>query len=199
MSIKDIYKVEHIRKQETREWLLYKHYAKKIPQIQHAFGLYVSGVLNGIVTFGKSGNMNNNKMGDFNMLELNRLCINDNQKKNTASFFLSRSLLLLPIPTVVFSYADAEFGHTGYIYQATNFIYTGKDGGAEIYKQGNEHLHSKSFSDKYGRRDKAFAKKCGYKIYKTKGKHRYFYFLGSKSDKRRTLKQTDIKPNEYPK
>ena len=39
MSIKD-YKITSIKPSETHEWILYKHYAKRIPSISYAFGLY---------------------------------------------------------------------------------------------------------------------------------------------------------------
>jgi hypothetical protein len=33
MTIKDKYKVQSIDKAETKQWLLYKHYAKRVPPI----------------------------------------------------------------------------------------------------------------------------------------------------------------------
>ena len=39
MSIKDKYYVESIDSRETYDWLLNKHYAKRIPSISYAFGL----------------------------------------------------------------------------------------------------------------------------------------------------------------
>jgi hypothetical protein len=32
---------------------------------------------------------------------------------------------MLPKPTIVVSYADTAMGHIGYIYQASNFLFTG--------------------------------------------------------------------------
>jgi len=59
-------------------------------------------------------------------LELNRLVIDEGSKKNVLSFFVSQTLKKLPCPNVVVSYADTSQNHHGYIYQATNWIYTGK-------------------------------------------------------------------------
>ena len=56
--------------------------------------------------------------------ELNRLCTNDNLKKNANSFFFSNCIKLLPKPIIIVSYADQIIGHSGYIYQASNFLYT---------------------------------------------------------------------------
>ena len=40
MSIKEKYKVKSIAKHLCKEWLLHKHYAKRIPSISFAFGLF---------------------------------------------------------------------------------------------------------------------------------------------------------------
>ena len=46
------YKITSIKPSETYEWLLYKHYARRIPSISYAFGLYYNSELIGICTFG---------------------------------------------------------------------------------------------------------------------------------------------------
>ena len=46
-------KVIKIQAEQTHDWLLRKHYAKRIPQITDAFGLYDGKVLIGVVTYGK--------------------------------------------------------------------------------------------------------------------------------------------------
>ena len=53
MSIKDKYKVLPIPKQQTHEWLLKKHYAKRLPMaIEYSYGLY-SEHLQGVCVFGR--------------------------------------------------------------------------------------------------------------------------------------------------
>ena len=45
--------VLRIKPEESYPWLLEKHYAKRIPQIMYAFGLYEDGKgLIGVVTYG---------------------------------------------------------------------------------------------------------------------------------------------------
>ena len=39
MGIKEKLSIEKITKDDYRDWLLYKHYAKRIPLIKYAFGL----------------------------------------------------------------------------------------------------------------------------------------------------------------
>ena len=45
-------KVLPIKSEQTYPWILNKHYAKRIPHIMFAFGLYIDKGLKGIVTFG---------------------------------------------------------------------------------------------------------------------------------------------------
>jgi len=43
MSIKDKYTVRSIDSEQCKEWLLYKHYAHRIPPIEFSFGLWNEG------------------------------------------------------------------------------------------------------------------------------------------------------------
>lgn len=121
MSIKDKYTVRSVPLEATKEWILYKHYARRMPSITYAFGLYdLQNKIHGICTFGNAipPFMKRSICGkDYEHLvyELNRLCINEGLEKNVLSFFVSKSLLLLPSPLIIISYADIEQGHHGYI------------------------------------------------------------------------------------
>lgn len=109
-----------------------KHYAKRKCSVSYCFGLFNKyDELVGVCTFGYPPNYNyNDGKCIFNSyrvltLELNRLITNDNLDKNSLSYFVSQSLKFLPKPTCIVSYADPNSGHYGYIYQATNWVYTG--------------------------------------------------------------------------
>ena len=130
MSIKDKYNVESIDSKETYEWLLHKHYAKRIPHIKYSFGLFCNKNLIGVLTIGNSPSKDLTHhllKGKYlnKIQELNRLCINENLDKNVLSYFVSNVFNLLPKPIILVSYADTSQNHNGYIYQATNWIYTG--------------------------------------------------------------------------
>ena len=45
-------KITPIKSKETYNWLLEKHYAKRIPNITDAFGLFFDSTLIGVVTYG---------------------------------------------------------------------------------------------------------------------------------------------------
>lgn len=132
MGVANDYKVIQIENKYAKEWILNKHYAKRKCSVSYCFGLFDKyDELVGVCTFGYPPNYNyNDGKCIFNnyrvlTLELNRLITNDNLNKNSLSYFVSQSLSLLPKPSCIVSYADPNNGHYGYIYQATNWIYTG--------------------------------------------------------------------------
>ena len=122
--------VLNIDKSMCYEWLLKKHYAKRIPSIIHSYGLYLNKKLSGVITFGMppsstlAESVCGNKFKEY-VIELNRLVVNDGLPKNTLSRFVSESIKMLPDNKIIVSFSDKNMGHNGYIYQATNFIYTG--------------------------------------------------------------------------
>tara|TARA_R100001594_G_scaffold13801_1_gene29417 strand:+ start:33 stop:746 length:714 start_codon:yes stop_codon:yes gene_type:complete len=216
-SIKNKYKVESIKPFETYDWLLNKHYAKRVPSISYAFGLYNDKILEGVCTFGRPiahALIKNAFNGHYqeSFLELNRLCVNDSLEKNVTSYFLGNCIKLLPKPKVLVSYADTSQNHHGYIYQATNWIYTGLSAEFKDYMvKGYEHLHGASILDMVGRSDgdkghlnkvellrSKFGKDNVYLIDRPR-KHRYFYFISSKKTKKEMYKNLSYKIKPYPK
>ncbi len=134
-----------IKKNIYEDWILHKHYAKRLCSVSYAFGLYINKVIEGVITFGMppSSTLAESICGKENaqyVLELNRLIINDNLPKNTLSQFVSKSINLLKKPKIIVSFADPNMNHSGYIYQATNFIYTGQSSNVFQYidKNGKE-------------------------------------------------------------
>ena len=145
MSLKEVYTVESIKKELSKEWLLYKHYAKRTPSISFCFGLFKDNILVGVITFGMppSSTLASSICGEKYksiVLELNRLVVNDGLDKNALSYFVSNSINQLPKPKIIVSFSDNNMNHNGYIYQATNFIYTGKTLNDSMYidKDGKE-------------------------------------------------------------
>jgi len=124
------YEVRRIEYKDTKKWLLNIHYAKRIPSISVAFGLFDKEEMIGVCTFGQlaSPNVCKGICGEpFKkfVLELNRLVIKENLPKNSFSFFVSRCLKQIEKTKIIVSYSDTKMNHFGYIYQALNFIYTG--------------------------------------------------------------------------
>jgi hypothetical protein len=201
LPISDRYTVKSIDTYECREWFLKKHYAKRVPTvIMFSFGLFnQEKILVGVISYGLPpsrplcvgvcGIDNANQV-----LELNRLCVNDNLEKNVLSYFVSKSLNQITGSWIVISFADSSQGHHGYIYQATNWIYTGlSEKKMELYDEKNPNLHPRHLLDK---------KKNGYPYIKKRErsqKHRYIYFLGSKKDIKKFRSKLKYSIQPYPK
>jgi len=204
------YKVLPIKPEETYDWLLNKHYAHRIPSISWAFGLYKGDSLLGIITYGTPASspllkgVCGAKYQNI-VIELNRLCINDTCFKNAGSFLIGHSLKMLPAPKIIISYADTSQGHIGYVYQATNWIYTGLSAKRTDWKiKGKEHLHGQTIADEFrGREHRAelMRKKYGDNFYlkERSRKHRYIYFIGSRIEKKNMLKALHYPILPYPK
>jgi hypothetical protein len=191
MSIKDKYIVKSIDSYLCKDWLLNKHYAKRLCSISYSFGLFNNNILIGILTIGKpaSNQLCIGVCGIENsryVYELNRLCINENIEKNVLSFFLSKSLKLIKENMILISYADTKMNHTGYIYQATNWLYTGK----------TKERTDIGFED--GKHSRHYKKDIDYSNRKFRSsKHRYIYFLGKLKNKFKN--ELKYKIENYPK
>jgi hypothetical protein len=201
-------KVLPIKPEEAEPWLLKKHYAKRMCPISYAFGVYRDTQLIGVVTYGTpvSSSLRIGVCGEKwinNVIELNRLCCEN--EKNVASFLVGRSLKMLPKPSVVVSYADTEQGHVGYVYQATNFFYTGLSAKRTDWKlKGMEHLHGATVADiSRGQENRVqwMREKFGDDFYleDRARKHRYVYFVGSRSQKKSMFLDLNYDLEDYPK
>jgi hypothetical protein len=123
-----------------------------------------------------------------------------NNDKNQASYLVANSIKLLPKPSIVVSYADTGQGHIGYVYQATNFMYTGLSANRVDWTvKGLEHKHSKTLSD--GMTLESIKEKYGDDFYYTERsrKHRYIYFHGDKRQKKLMNQLLKYKKEPYPK
>lgn len=182
--------VKKIEYKDTLDFILNIHYAKRVPSISYAYGLYEKDELIGIVTYGSPASpylcrgICGEKYKSI-VLELNRLCLKYN-RKNEASFLVSKSLNMLPKPKIVVSYADTQQGHLGVVYQASNFIFTGTskirtDIDAGEGKHSRHHLGD------------ATKRKIRYP------KHRYVYMVGNKYQKRELTEALKYPQQNYPK
>lgn len=200
--------VKRIARNQCAPFILGIHYAKRWPSISYAFGLFDGFELIGVCTYGTppSSTLKKGLAGDDyadKVLELNRLCLKYNGK-NQASMLVGQSLKLLP-ESIVVSFADTEQGHKGYVYQACNFIYCGLSAKRTDWKvKGKEHLHGQTIADEFRgveNRARAMREKYGDDFYlkDRPRKHRYVYFVGSKSFKKKAAASLKYKVENYPK
>ena len=204
------YEVKRIKNQETKEWLLKKHYLKRLTSVSFAFGLFQNKILVGVCTFGNAipQQMKKSLCGDKYMhlvYELNRLCVKEGLKKNTTSYFVSSCIKKLPKPTIVVSYADKSVGHTGYIYQACNFYFTGQSHSQKDWVlKGSEHLHSRTLMDEFAfqkNRIEKLKQKYGTDLYQKERppKNRYVLFWGTRKQKNQLKRNKLFESKPYPK
>ena len=203
------YEVREVNRSDCEEYILKIHYAKRWPSISYAFGLYLDGFLCGIVTYGTppSSTLKKGIAGEgykSDILELNRLCLRNNIK-NEASTLVGRSLRALPKSKIIVSFADIDQGHSGYVYQATNFIYCGLSAKRTDWKvKGRENLHGQTIADEFRgvkNRAQAMRDKYGDDFYLAprSRKHRYIFIVGSKSYKKKVIKDLKYLILPYPK
>ena len=185
-----LYDVKKINYNDTKPFILNIHYAKRMPSISYAYGLFLNNDLVGIVSYGSpaSPSLCKGIAGLENksfVIELNRLVLKYN-RKNEASMLVGKSLQLLPKPKIIVSYADTNQNHVGFIYQATNFYFTGT---------------SKPRTDMAGKNGKHSRHHLGDKtkrIFRS-AKHRYVYLVGNKKDKKYFLNNLKYPLLNYPK
>lgn len=186
------------------------HYAHRAPPIVAAVGLYVDDVLAGCVTYGIPAVPNVQRACGEELrkrtLELNRLYIHDWAGKNSESYLVGASFRWLadkwPEYRVLVSYADSAQGHFGYIYQATNWTYTGESReGCEGFTVGRDTIHAKDMNNRHGTSAVAAILQLypGAVAIPGSPKHRYVYFLGDRRQKRELRQALRWPVLPYPK
>jgi hypothetical protein len=114
------------------------------------------------------------------VLTLSRLVIEPGMPTNAASFLLGRSIELIRrdgrYRTLV-TYADEAQGHTGAIYRATNWVYTGARTGDPVWVD----QHGRQVARKAGPRSRTAAqmRALGYRDAGRSRKHRYVMHLSA--------------------
>lgn len=212
----DIYEVD---KESARDMVINNHYSGRCPGIKYCYGLYESGTLVGCVVYSIPASYTlcrgvcGEELSPF-VIELSRLVITTTTP-NAASYLVGRSLRYLGDHIVV-SYADCNdhVGHVGYVYQATNWIYTGHGSAEPVYVLANDHpsglkagsvvSYTRRHIDKKAR-DLGFdwgnnaSSGPGLIRKKTVGKHRYVYFTGTHKFVKDAKKHFRYKTIPYPK
>ena len=186
--------VRRVTSTDTKPFILEMHYAQRMPSVSYAFGLYINNKLKGVVTFGKPAS-NSLCIGVCGMqyspkvFELNRLVLSPDVPKNSASKLIGGALKLLkPYNLIIVSYADTAMSLVGYVYQATNWIYTGK---------------TPSRTDKFvpkGKHSRHYDKEAKevFRVVRS-SKHRYIYITGDRKFKGMALNELKYPISNYPK
>jgi hypothetical protein len=191
---------------DSRKWeplILKRHYARRKVSANRVFGLYSGQKLVGCVLFSKPASYTLcesvcGKEFKPHVLELSRLSV-PRRSRNAASYLVGRALALLGNHVVV-SYADAGVGHIGTVYQATNWLYTGRSSVSYFYHEPT----SGKLIAKTRRHIDRKAARLGLtesKLLKVRqpSKHRYVIFTGNRRFKKQAAKSLQYLVLPYPK
>lgn len=193
----------------ARGYIAAFHYSKTMPDsTRYVYGLYYGELLCGVCAFGMGCGKNQYtaicptiQNGEY--LELTRLWLEDSLGRNSESHFISKCLKMLPsVIRFVVSFSDEKQGHVGYIYQATNFIYLGVNGGGKMLITSDGIEKHPRLLGIYRMRHPEYSEYTnnelmdllGYKYTDSGRKHRYVYFKDKKLQK-----SLHLKPKPYPK
>ena len=204
------YVVKCADRKQIKDFIEKHHYSKSINGLKTSFcfGLYDDDVLIGACLFGQLSTTSWKKYSDkeTDIVELRRLVLIDETPRNTESWFIAKCIKYIKqnseFATIV-SYADPYYNHTGYIYQASNFIYIGTTNKDKLLKdrETGKTFHSRALRTKYNGDYKPFVKVLRKKHemglleeITVPGKHIYVYPL-----RKSTKKKFQNLKKEYPK
>ena len=208
MSLKTKYIIKEISKKDAQDIIVREHYLHRKAPCSYCYGLIevATGNIVGVVMYGVPasralqvgvcGKENAHLVG-----ELTRLWIDDSVQKNGESFLIGNTIRMQGFKILV-SYAECRANHVGYVYQATNWLYTG------LSAKRNDYLidgvesgkHGRHLLDSYGGIKKA-REILGDRLVSVERprKHRYVYFNCGKKDRKHLIKALKYKIEKYPK
>jgi hypothetical protein len=220
-SIEDVKNSElvEIDKVNALDIVFNNHYSKVMPRLtKHFLGSFIDKKLVAVLTLGWGVQPLNTIKILFpslitkDYLEIGKMCMLEELPKNSESMILSKMFKWVkenrPDVKLIYTWADGILGKPGYVYQAANFLYGGfittdlylSDTGERVHPRTAQSYLKDKKDVSIGRRpNKEFLIENNWSHYRGR-QFRYVYFLCDKREKKRLLKETDIKWNrEYPK
>lgn len=162
INIKDI-KCKIVNNGFAKRFMKKKHYTKSCAKATISYAFYIESeekdILCGMIVYGQpSGKHLASSIweggNEKECLELLRMFTYDWCPKNTESYCISQSIKRLkkdkPEIKVLVSYADCSAGHIGYIYQASNWLYTGQGSLERKFFIDGVRQHRRNLYDIYG-------------------------------------------------
>lgn len=197
-----LYTVEDVGFRAAKKLIVEGHYTQSLTKGRYCYGLFRLGVMVGAAVYGQPSGRGVGQSfiegGDErNTVELLRLYIKDVTGKNAESWFVSRTLKMLP-PEVqlVVAYASPGAGHYGACYQAANWLYLGRSKGGQnyFYVDQNQRYVNKRIPWQYGPRsgrpwitEEQGAKILGLRKVKEGRKYVYAYPLRKRLELKRPI------------
>lgn len=132
------------------------HYSKSIPAGKLIkIGVWENGIFVGVVIFSRGANPQLLKpygLKQTEGCELTRIALNKHAASVTKIVSIAIKILKKYCPgiKIIVSYADANQGHLGKIYQAGNWIYVGEFANERGIKINGKLVHRRSVVNRYG-------------------------------------------------
>lgn len=203
--IKENYYIKPITYQEAMKIIIEKHYLHRKAPCSFAFGLFEKATnrIVGCITYGtpSSATLRKGICGEDekdNVIELTRLWIEDGVPRNAESFLIGNTIPLVNKEIIV-SFAEIQQGHVGYVYQATNWIYTGLSAKRTNWTIEGMNKHCQTIADKYTSQELKEIYGDKFTLVERPRKHRYVYFNCNKKRKKELLKKLKYPILPYPK
>jgi hypothetical protein len=197
--------VGHVSVADVNEFASRWHYSRGGGSALWRYGLFDGFTLVGVVAYNlpvrRACEMVFGPELVESVVHMGRLICADDAPHNSESRLIGASLKLLaqdkPEVRAVLTFAAQDQGHLGYVYQATNAMYTGTGGYSKTYANA-EGVHvstnTKATND--------FAQQLvasGGTVTKALPKHRYLYLIGNKTQRKESLKLLKLPVLPYPK
>jgi len=205
MSIKENYYIKEIDYKKAMDIIIKNHYLHRKAPCSFSFGLFenITNELKGVVIYGtpssaplRKGICGNDEKD--NVIELTRLWVDDSVPRNGESFLIGNTIKRVNKEIIV-SFAEIDQGHIGYVYQATNWIYTGLSAKRSNWVIEGVDKHCQTIADKYTSKELTEIYGDKFKRVPRPRKHRYVYFNCSKKRKKELLSKLKYKIESYPK
>ena len=183
-----------------RRW----HYSNTGGNMSWNYGLWDGFVLVGVVSYNlPTMDTCESFFGPENwawVAHMGRLVCAEELPRNSESHLIAGSLRALkrdvPNFRAVVTYASIGAGHIGYVYQATNALYTGQTAPRSYYEDQSGQMRSTKQGQYVSH---AAARERGWIVKTDPGKHRYLYLLGNKTERKEALRLLKFPVLPYPK
>lgn len=192
---------------DVREFTQRYHYTGHAGADLWRWGLWSGAVLMGVVSYNNGTRTSAAAVfgaeHSAHVWHMGRLALADECPHNSESHLIGASLRAItaeyPEVWAVLTFAAMDQGHIGYVYQATNALYTGTGGSACGFNYTD--ASSRIMTYRPGRQsitpEAAIAR--GWTKHLTLPKHRYVYILGNKTQRRERLSLLKLPRLPYPK
>lgn len=171
-------------KESTRYALTNWHYThKRLANINLAFNVYENETFCGVIAFSRGANVKIARpfgLVQGEVIELVRVALNGKQSQTSKALSIALRLVkkYAPLVKIIVSYADENQNHLGTIYQATNWIYTGKTANECGIRLNNKLTHRRTIGRRYKTSNIQWLRKHidpNAEIIRGKYKHKYIF------------------------